>query len=468
MARRVPTAVAVLLVLGAYFYFASAGTWEFRRVEWWAAFYPGQIEGFLDGQLSLRHEADPALAKLANPYDPSQRANIPYSWDASYYKGKYYLYFSPIPALIFTLPFKLIGRGYPSDHLTMFFFAAWAFLASVAFTQRALRHIPAMKHVPFSLWVLLIGIGNVIPFSLTEVRVYEVAVACGMAMAAMWAYTLLRFIEKPTTRSAVIMGTFLALTIATRPNLIVLLLITGAVLLTRRRFIIAAAIPVMLVGSAYAIYNYQRFGSPFQTGLSYQLTTKSMLDETPCRLSCGDDFTRFMNTLMHYVFYPPKFVSTFPYADLRNNDVDPLTSFPAMAEQVGGIAAVTPIAMLGSALALLLLLAKRTENIGLRAGLYVLAAGWIIMLALSTCRWVVARYSLDFAGLMLIGAIIALEHGLTFLRESGVAVRPLRVLVVVVAIYSIATGCLMGFTGRGKAFQRMNPEGFARVAKHFM
>jgi hypothetical protein len=472
-AGALPTAVAVLFVLTVYAFFGSAGTWEFRRVDWAESFYAGQIEGFRLGQLSLRHEADPALAKLANPYEMKQREGISYSWDASYYKGKYYLYFSPVPALVFTLPFKLVGKGYPSDALTMTFFAMWAFLASIVFLKGALRHIEAVKHIPFSLWVLLIGLGNVVAFSLLEVRVYEVAVACGMAMSATWACTLLRFLERPSWPAAALMGLFLALTIATRPNMIVIGIValwavfrssSGA---SRNRLIATFAIPVIVIGSAYAIYNYQRFGSPFETGLSYQLTTKPMFDETPCSLCSASDFSRFMNTLMHYVFYPPKFVSTFPFADLRYNDVDRETSFPAKSEQVGGIAAVTPLAVLGSALALLLVLAKRVRDTGTRAAFLVLAAAWLAMLTLSTCRWVTSRYSLDFAGLMLLGGIIAVEQGLTFLREAGVSIRPLRVLVILLALYSIVTGTLLGFAGARGAFRNRNPEQFERIQKAF-
>jgi hypothetical protein len=71
LAGVLPTAAALLFVLTAYAFFGSTGTWEFRRVDWPESFYAGQIEGFLLGQLSLRHEPDPALAKLANPYEMS-------------------------------------------------------------------------------------------------------------------------------------------------------------------------------------------------------------------------------------------------------------------------------------------------------------------------------------------------------------------------------------------------------------
>jgi hypothetical protein len=466
-ANVLPTAAAVLFVLIAYAFFGSAGTWEFRRVNWPDEFYAGLSEGFLHGRLSLPNDADPALARLQNPYDVKQREGIAYPWDASYYKGKYYLYFSPVPALVFTLPFGAMGKGYPSEALTMTFFAMWAFLASVAFLARVLRHPDAAKHVRFPQWVLLAGLGNIVPFTLVEPHIYEVAVGCGMAMTATWAYALLRFLERPSWRTAALMGFFLGLAVATRPNLIVLIPVAAIAMFMSgaRRTLIAAAIPVMVIGSAYAIYNYERFASPFETGLSYQLTTKPMLDETPCRLCSASDFSRFMNTVMHYLYSPPKFMSAFPFVEVRYNDVDRATSFPARSEPMVSVGAVTPLAIVGSALALLLVLAGRVRDHGTRAALFVLAAAWIAMLTLSTCRWVTSRYSLDFAGLMLLGAIVSVEQGLTFLREAGVAIRPLRVLVVLLATYSIVTGFLLGFAGPANKFKTKNPERFEKIEK---
>jgi uncharacterized membrane protein YhaH (DUF805 family) len=466
IAGSLPTAAAVTFVLAAYAFFASAGTFEFRRVSWDWTLYNALVEGFLGGKSSMPHTPDPALLGLADPYDPALRDQVEVLWDASLYDGKYYLYFSPVPALLFHLPFRLVARGYPSDALAAAFFCAWAFLAACAFVARALRD---SRWKP--LWFLLLGLGHVVPFLLLEVRVYEVAIACAMAMSATWAYTLLRFVEQPSSRAALLMGVFLALSIATRPNLIVLIPVAAVAIVMlrdRRRIVaaaIAAAVPVIVAGSTYAAYNYARFGSPFETGLTYQLTVTSMRGETPCRFSSRADCARFFNTAMHYVFLPPKFVSPFPFVEMKFNDVEPRVSFPATPEEMAGFAPVTPLAMLGSALGVLLLLARRARDDGTRAAMLVLAAGWIVLLTLSTCRWVTARYSLDFYLLLLAGSIVALERGLTFLGEAGVALRPLRAFVAALAVYSIVVGTLLGFAGPRGAFERENPRLFRAITR---
>jgi hypothetical protein len=428
-------------------------------VHWGTTLYTSQGQGFLDGHLYMAHTPDPAILALPNPYELAGRQGLPYPFDASLFHKKYYLYFSPVPLLVFAIPYYWISHGWPSDALMATFFCAWSFLASVAFARR-------VNARPLPLWILLIGVGNIVPFFLGDIRVYEVASACGMAMGATWAYTLLRFMEKPSMRSAIVSGTFLALTIATRPNTIVLMLVAAAAaFIVQRRLIVAMMIPVAVVGIAYGAYNYARFGTPFETGLSYQLSVKPMQNEVPCRLCTRSDFGRFFNTAAHYIALPPKFLATFPWAQLRYNDVDQRVSFPALPEQVGGFATVTPLTMIASALALLLLLAKRANDTRLRASLLLLAGAWIVMLTLSTCRWVTARYSLDFYALLLLGSILAIEHGLSFLRDAGVSVRPLRWLFTALAIYSIVTGLFLGLNGPRGVFQERNPAMFNRLAR---
>jgi len=66
----------------------------------------------------------------------------------------------------------------------------------VLFARDALRD--ARPRVPFFLWVLFLGLGNAIPFVLSVVHSYEVAIACGMAMTASWAVAMLRLLRAPS------------------------------------------------------------------------------------------------------------------------------------------------------------------------------------------------------------------------------------------------------------------------------
>jgi len=78
-------------------------------------------ESFLRGQLSLLEEPNPQLTELQNPYDPAQRT-VPYHWDASYYKGKYYLYWGPVPALAFAAVEGITRTRPPGSLIVVFCF----------------------------------------------------------------------------------------------------------------------------------------------------------------------------------------------------------------------------------------------------------------------------------------------------------------------------------------------------------
>jgi hypothetical protein len=442
---------AVLIVLGAYVHFGSDGTWSFRRVSWERGegldfterYYAGLAEGFLRGRLDLPYAVDPRWQQVTNAYDYASRAQHGLAWamwDASYYGGRFYLYFSPVPVVLFYLPFRWVARGHPPDALAAVFFAAWAFLASVAFARRALTG--RARHVPFAIWILLIGLGNVVPWTLKTPRAYEVAVMAGMAMTASFAYALLRWTETGAVRHAVWMGLWLALAMATRPNLLVLLPVAAFVLLAgghRKRAAACALIPLGIVAAILGAYNFARFDRVFELGMTYQISYRPMWRVPPCSLCDGPEAIRFVNNVGHYVFWAPSFASTPPYAALRANVMDPAVSFAGGPEPVGGIGALSPLTLAGAAIAILF--ALRRGDAGLRAPLAMMAAGWLIVAGLSTCRWVTARYALDFMMLMTTATVVLIEHAFAVL--AAVRTRVLALIVSLLAMYAVVVAGLL-------------------------
>src|SRR5437016_13548598 len=157
--------------------------------------YASLAEGFFRGHLYMAYQPDPRLMALPFPYDYKGReGKVDYVWDASYFNGHYYLYFSPLPTLIFYMPYRLLRGAYPRDALAAAVFSAWAFLAAVAFARRALALTGRRSLIPFPIWILLIGFGNVALFHLMDIRIYEAAILAGTAMSATWAYALVRYV----------------------------------------------------------------------------------------------------------------------------------------------------------------------------------------------------------------------------------------------------------------------------------
>jgi len=463
------TAASVALVIVAYEFFASGGTWKFHSIEWYqphstslgADYYARLAEGFRTGHLYMSASVDPRFETLKNPYDYEERlaAGIDALWDASYFRGHYYLYHSALPAVIFYLPFRLIRGAYPPDPLAAVFFCSWAFLMALLFLMRAL---PRNR---IAMWALVVGLGNVVAFLLPDIRVYEVAVMCAMAMSMTWAWALLRFVERADTRSAVWMGVFLALSVAARPNLIVLALPTLLAVFAARdrhpllRLVRAAFLPIVVSTVILWSYNYARFGKPTELGVTYQMEFTSMQGKRVCSICSTKEVLRFFNNAEHYLFWPSSIDSRFPFVSLQASRLDPAVSAPLGADTILGVLAMLPIAVVGAVFALLL---------GLRRGggaTHVMLGAWLTLAALSTCWWIVARYSLDFTMLMAVASIVCIERGFALCEEWGVHTRMLRIATTTLAVYSIILGILLGFEGLGGSFRRENPELYQKIGK---
>jgi hypothetical protein len=250
----------------------------------------------------------------------------------------------------------------------------------------------------------------------------------------------------------------------------VLLFVTAAVIWStttdRRRTFAAAAIPLAIVAMAMIAYNVARFRHPFEFGQTYQLTFVPMEGRRVCSLCTLGELSRFANTAMHYLFWTPTIRATFPFVEVPYAQPDPLVSFPMPgAEQVIGIAPLVPLTMLGTFFAVLLLLARNRADTGTRAGMQVMGAAWIVFFGISTCWWIVSRYSMDFMVLMTVASVICIESGLTFLESIGVRLLPLRVVVLALACYSILIGFMLGFRGPNGAFERNHPELFQKISR---
>jgi len=486
----VPAALAIAVVLAAYAWFGGGASFSFPRIGWEDSYYASLAEGFFRGHLYMAYQPDPRLMALPFPYDYKAReGKVDYVWDASYFNGHYYLYFSPLPALIFYMPYRLLRGGYPRDALAAAVFAAWALLASAAFVRRALALTGRRPGIPLPLWILMIGFGNVALFHLMDIRVYEVAILAGSATSATWAYALVRYIGAPSVRRAVWLGVWLALSVAVRPNLLVLLLVTvfvmwygfstrpppeGRPLRGRGRVenpshIVAAAIPLAVVAALLLGYNYARFGQLFESGHTYQLTFVPMEGKRVCSLCTLGEASRFINTAIEYVFWAPSIRAQFPWVDLQYASPDPVTSFPMPGpEQVVGIAPLVPLTMLGTLFAALFALRRGPLDNGTRAGTLLMFAAWLVLLGLSTCWWIVSRYSLDFMFLMTAATAVCIESGLGWLESIGVRMLPLRVAVIALTCYTIALGFLLGFGGQqNSAFKRLHPQTFEKFERIF-
>lgn len=285
------------------------------------------------GHLYLNDVPSDALQAMANPYDTQARAaqGVPYLWDHAYFHGKYYVYFGILPCLVFYVPWLLVTHtGFPTWLGIAICDCVYAAGLMYLLSAVCRRWFPRTSIGVFVvLDVMLFVAGGGIILARTP-SMYFMPEAMSLALVSwglgLWISGTSRgYIE----RGKIVLGALLiALTMASRPQM-VLSAVFGLVLFWpflrdskgdrgARRDVMGAfkvaMVPFVLVAVAVLAYNAARFGSPFDFGANYNLTTNDMTHR-------GFHLDRIPFGLYAYLFQPPVFGSQFPF--LRQAYLDP-------------------------------------------------------------------------------------------------------------------------------------------------
>src|ERR1035438_9749330 len=237
--------------------------------------YEYLVDGFLKGHTSLSVEPAPELLNLRDPYDSSRNAAWRL-WDASLYRGKYYLYFGPTPVLVM-LPWRVItGHHLPQRRAVAVFAAGGMAGLALLIAGVRRRHFPGLG-TPAAGGILLVSMcASWLPVTIRRPDVWELPLVAGCACLWWALYFLWRCLgSEGGARWALAAGAAVALMLGSRPTS----LFAGAAVLVflfdRRRpadsrLPLAAAVAAA-GGLALLAYNAARFGNPLEFGQSYQL-----------------------------------------------------------------------------------------------------------------------------------------------------------------------------------------------------
>jgi tetratricopeptide (TPR) repeat protein len=252
------------------------------------SYYNLLVQGFRVGQLNLKKEAPPELAQLADPYTPTPLRPLGVM-DLSYYRGKLYLYFGVTPAVVLFWPYVALTGHYLFYRQAMTVFCAVGFLASVGILVGLWRRYFAEVSVAVvAAGVLALGLATFIPSLLARCEVWEVPISCGymltmIALAAIW-----KALHHPSQRGWWLAMASLAygLAVGARPSLLlgaVILLVPVIQAWRERRQVwlslVAATVPITLIGFGLMLYNLRRFDDPLEFGIHYQMTVRSQIHE---------------------------------------------------------------------------------------------------------------------------------------------------------------------------------------------
>ena len=247
-------------------------------------YYAELARSFINGRTDFIGPFHPALASHPDPYGVDAYNEKVIIQDASYYNGKYYLYFGPLPALIYVIFYYFFGN-FPTDRIVMITSLIIFNGIFIWYLGRVFVRKLCIKTLLLTIAVWHIVFFNSLVFSVLRVstvhtisRIYAVFFAF-VGLLMFW--RSLTDSDQRRARNTFIASSLLGLSAFCKFNFILDLVVIVLLMLMylfckkmlNRRIFASLLLPVVVVGVALFYYNHIRFGSGFESGTKYQTNT---------------------------------------------------------------------------------------------------------------------------------------------------------------------------------------------------
>jgi len=469
----------IFVVYAFYITFGTFTTWKAST-----QYYTQLANAFGKGQLHVDVEPGQALLNVPDPYDPdTQRPFNDDVWDLSLYKGKLYLYWGPVPALLLT-PIQLIASTKIIDMYLVYFFLCGLLvfnsLILLKLRQLFFPNIP-MRNVVIS--TFLIGLILPILWSLNVPDVYEAAIGAGQFFLIGGIYfAILAFAGNIRKRYLFLTGLFWACSVGSRAiNVFPILFLTTLTAFwiwknrskpvnrnTLIRLVASLLTPLALGAILIGWYNWARFDSPLEFGLRYQITIYNLNRDMP--LTFQPDY--FPLNFYAYLFQPFEFISNFPF--IRPTEIYPLLDALNIAPPklfAGGPVTGILFSMPFLLFALTPFFSKKNaennteDKLELKNfTLYLLGGSFLISFAtILIYFYEQTRFILDMISQITLLAIIGYWMVLSNPRSSKVLLHAANVLIMITIVASI----LLSFTSEGNRMEKLNPALMEKINSFF-
>ena len=473
----------ILAITATVYLFLLSATWG--RFSWEGGCDTSNFwrlsDAFLKGQLHLPIEPSSKLLALPNPYAHGERVEMEYLWDASLYKGKYYLYFGPIPALIAYIPYKALFGSYPCDDLVILVFSLLAaVLLYVACRLVSTRLTRVAVPGPASVWFLYVVFASSLSLQLGG-NIYAVVATSAMLfqIVALIALIMLVSNARGGIAWAFLAGISMIGAIGSRPTHVMLAIIAavGVAFLTfrssPRRVSIgqccAFVVPLAIGGLLLATYNYARFGDPTEFGISYQLGLADLRQRSICSVRGVLEQPQILKIQAWYIFLQnPTLLTNYPYLDFSNDKVLATTVKGYLAaDNTTGLLWFSPL-MLPGLLSTFLLwnrVSRETRTFFLASLLTAFAGGAY----LHTCFAAGGRYLFE-----LVAPLTTVCLPMLWVACSETRGRFRRSLLLVITTVGLLAGIVMGALGSVHGYLQKGShtaavfEGAERKARHLL
>jgi hypothetical protein len=462
--------VATIAVIGAFYLWQlRAAGYRFDWVNDQGGYYNYLGRALAHGRLELPIEPSPALLALPNPWDPTVGDSLKMQ-DMALYHGHYYLYHGPGPAVMLFTPWLLITGHDMPERFALFLLCFGGFVFFCGSLIRLLT-LAGAKTPPLLLAVMLLALGicQSAPYLLSRVWVYEVAIAGGYFSISAAIFFLVSGIN--SSRSGYWLaasGTMFGMAIACRPHLglagamamggLVLVLgksrrLGSAVLSSEA---LAFALTFALTGAVVGLYNYLRFGDPFEFGIRYLLAGPNQN-----RINLAAE--NLLPGMYFWLACPPGFSGVFPWVRLALRPDYPLPP-GYFIEPTAGALYLAPFV----ACALFVPSAGRRVrgNDAVRILLWTfLLTSAAILVFLAATGFTTQRYELDFLPLAVL--VACANFGIYINRGQGWR----RVLLCTALVIGVSSGAVvnmaLAIVGPYDEMLKNRPVNYLRLARWF-
>ncbi len=400
--------VCVLAIVATHYGYMNPNEINYRQ-------YIELAKAFANGQLYVGIEPSAALVVMDNPYDTSARAAacVEYLWDYAYFNGHYYVYFGVLPALLYQLPFYLL-TGNELPVVVDVVVSSMAFCCGVVFFLKKVcdRWFQGMSQGLFFILLLVLLLGSWAAYACAVPGHYGVPIITGLACLVWGLGFWVGATEGGTIRTgwAVAGSVFVALVIACRPQLLAggvigLVLLAGCFKhMDKRSFackLAIALIPFIVIFALVGWYNAARFGSPFDFGANYNLTTNDMTHR-------AFSLDRLPFALFSYLAQPPSVVLQYPYLATTDLATD-YYGVNIVENMWGGIFALTPV-LLVSVLLAAKQFRRRFDRAPFALAVASLAIGFVLVVFDANGAGVLMRYMMDFGFFFAFAAVLCIAQ----------------------------------------------------------
>lgn len=296
---------------------------------WYKNPYDLLAHSMANGQVDLDIDmpADESLLALSDPYVPSNRGGVSYMWDCAFYEGKYYVYYGVVPEILFYLPhYLLTGKDFGITPVARIELALYIIGIFLCFLELGKRF---NGKIPYVTWILLFlaSIGGLQVILLSkQILFYHIPIIMGCAMLSLGIYFWLSSKKKNGNAYSILrlaLGSLcMALAVGCRPQFVFGSILAlpifsryffekpgqGRTVKRTVGYLISGAVPYVIIMGLLFYYNAIRFGSPFDFGARYNLTS---IDVT--RVSAN--FGKLIPGLFWYLFVPVRITTVFPFIE---------------------------------------------------------------------------------------------------------------------------------------------------------